>query len=112
MPEKDYIWATEALIKSRIFDVIILDLDLSEHNPFSKQKNWQSVKVYSRLQNALSKSNTALLFLTNNNHLSNNWHFYTRLNFQWAKNITYIEGLNGKLFYYPKYIVQLAKMDS
>ncbi len=110
LPDKDYLWATETLIRSRIFDVIILDLDLADQNKqYNAQINWQSNKVYSRLQNALSKSKTALLFITNNHRLPNAWNFYARLDFQWAANIQYTEGLHGKTMLLPTINCSITK---
>jgi len=91
----DYLWAIDTLIRSNIFDVVILDLNNSQHI------NWQSNKVYARWQNALSKSKTALLLLTNNNRLPQGWNFYTKLEFSWSDNIQYTEGLLGKTMILP-----------
>jgi hypothetical protein len=110
LADKDYLWATETLIRSHIFDVIILDLDLDNQNQqFNTSINWRSTKVYSRLQNALSKSKTALLFLTNNHRLPHGWNFYARLDFQWAANIQYTEGLNGKTMLLPNIDCSITK---
>lgn len=106
---RDFLWATETLIRSRIFDVIILDLDLDNTNQQSNTINWRSNKVYTRLQNALSKSQTALLFLTNNHKLPQNWNFYTRLDFQWGNNIQYTEGLLGKTMLSPTISCSIQK---
>ena len=110
LADKDYLWATETLIRSHVFEVIILDLDLDNQNQqFNTQVNWRSNKVYSRLQNALSKSKTALLFLTNNHRLPQGWNFYARLDFQWAANIQYTEGLNGKTMLLPNIDCSITK---
>ncbi len=110
LPDKDYLWATETLIRCHIFDVIILDLDLDNQNqPFSTQVNWRSSKVYSRVQNALSKSKAALLFITNNPHLPPGWHFYARLDFQWTTNIQHAEGLHGKTMLLPAINCSITK---
>jgi hypothetical protein len=108
LTNKDYLWATEALIRSHVFDVLILDLDL-ETNQFNTQINWRSNKIYARLQNALSKSKTALLLLTNNNHLPTSWHFYARLDFHWGTNIQYNEGLQGKTMLLPTINCSITK---
>jgi hypothetical protein len=110
LAKQDPLWATETLIRSRIFDVIILDVDSDNQNKqFDNQVNWRSNKTYSRLQNALSKSNTALLFLTDNHHLPKNWNFYARLDFQWGANIQPTEGLNGKTMLLPTINCSITK---
>jgi GTPase SAR1 family protein len=100
---KNIIWSVETLTRSNIFDVVIVDLNASQ------SINWRSNKVYARWQNSLSKSKTALLLLTDNNHLPQGWNFYTRLEFSWATNIQYSEGLRGKTMILPSINCRLAK---
>ncbi len=105
LPANDYLWATETLVRSNIFDVVIVDLGSgnSHYNSSSqpnKQMSWRSSKVYARWQNSLSKSKTALLLLTDNN-LPAGWNFYTQLDFHWGENIQYSEGLCGKTMILP-----------
>jgi len=115
---KDYLWATEALIRSHVFDVLILDMDFSLDNQGSikqadkqanTQVNWRSNKIYARLQNALSKSKTALLLLTSNNHLPPSWHFYTRLDFHWGTNVQHTQGLQGNTMLLPSINCSISK---
>lgn len=99
----NFLWAVETLIRSNIFDVVVLDLDTSQ------QTNWRSSKVYARWQNSLSKSKTALLLLTGNNHLPSGWNFYARLDFSWGTQVQYIEGLQGKTMILPSINCQITK---
>jgi len=97
------LWSVETLIRSNIFDVVILDINASQHI------SWRSNKVYARWQNSLSKSKTALLLLTDNNHLPQGWNFYTRLEFSWAANIQYSEGLRDKTMILPAVNCRVTK---
>ncbi len=110
LENKDYLWATDTLIRSHIFDVIILDIDHQANaQNIHAQINWRSVKVWTRLQNALSKSKTALLLLTNNSELPRSWNFYARLDFQWGANIQHTEGIHGTTTILPKINCSITK---
>lgn len=100
LANSDYLWATETLVRSNIFDVVILDLDLV---------NCRSGKVYARWQNSLSKSKTALLLLSSNNRLPAGWNFYAQLDFHWGENIQYSEGLCGKTMILPAINCSITK---
>jgi hypothetical protein len=101
--DNNYLWSIDTLIRSNIFDVVILDLAVHQHI------NWRSNKILVRWQNSLSKSKTALLLLTNNHHLPQEWNFYTRLEFSWATNIHYNEGLLGKTMILPAIHCRITK---
>lgn len=111
LPNKDQLWAIETLIYSRIFDVIILDLNLYNQNNNNSTKDlmsWRTNKTYWRLQSALNKSQTALLLLTDNDCLPD-WNFYARLNFQWGLNIQFIDDLQGKALILPTVDCSITK---
>ncbi len=93
--KQNALWATEQLIRSNLFDVIVFDA--TDSPPFSS-------RFYARLQRSLDTSRAALLVLKDsenifpaNNSNGNNisWGAHTRLQFQWAIPLMCEPGLNG-----------------
>jgi hypothetical protein len=98
--KQNHFWATDELIRTSAFDVVILDLGSSD------QTNPICSRIYARLQNSLARSKTALIIVrnvaTNKDNLSLlGWGSYAQFYFQWGQNIQFLNGLKGKTIIEP-----------
>jgi len=93
--EPDVLWATEQLVRSAIFDVVILDA-----GSFSGLN-----KAYARIQRALDRSKTAFVLLRNepNSKItsSTTWGCDSRFKFAWSEEIQCQSGLTGLVSIQP-----------
>lgn len=85
---KDSLWACEQLIRSRVFDVVILDLG---------EKNIITSNFYARLQRALERSRASLIVLKDDDSSSQSakWGASSRLSFNFARPVHFELGLTG-----------------
>ncbi len=85
---KDSLWACEQLIRSRVFDVVILDLG---------EKNIITSNFYARLQRALERSKASLIVLKDDDSSSQSakWGANSRMSFGFSKPVHYELGLTG-----------------
>jgi len=85
---KDSLWACEQLIRSRVFDVVILDLG---------ERNVITSNFYARLQRALERSKASLIVLKDDDSStqSASWGANSRLNFSFASPVHFELGLTG-----------------
>lgn len=92
--EQDALWATEQLIRSGAFDVVVLDaagnLSLAS-------------RIYARLQRALERSKTALLIVKDEDVEGNlsAWGCHAKLGFGWGLPIECESGLSGPVSILP-----------
>jgi hypothetical protein len=93
--KQDALWATEQLVRSNIFDVVIFDA--TESPPLTS-------RFYARLQRSLDSSKAALLIIkdeiVHNSEAPTNssWGCHARFNFGWSTEISQtsvLYGLNG-----------------
>jgi hypothetical protein len=85
---KDSLWACEQLIRSRVFDVVILDLG---------ERNIITSSFYARLQRALERSKASLIVLKDDDSFaqSASWGTNSRLSFNFARPVHFELGLTG-----------------
>lgn len=85
---KDSLWACEQLIRSRVFDVVILDLG---------ERNIITSNFYARLQRALERSKASLIVLKDDDSFaqSASWGTNSRLSFNFARPVHFELGLTG-----------------
>lgn len=90
------LWATDELIRSNVFDAVVLDLGSSERTkPIPG-------RVYARLQNSLSRSNTALILVRDSEFFDPlGWGSYAQIGFRWGPTFNFIEGLHGAVMILP-----------
>lgn len=98
----DVFWATEQLIRSGLFDVVIFDL-ASEFRLTSK--------ISARLQRSLERSRTALILLKDDSDSAINsaWGSYARLAFNWTAAISCTVGLSGVVAIIPAINARILK---
>jgi hypothetical protein len=103
LAKQEHLWATDELIRSNAFDVVILDLGSSERTRpiFSR--------VYARLQNSLSRSKTALILLRNNQSSQPGWGSYAQIGFRWGPTFKSVEGLHGAVMILPSIYCSVMK---
>lgn len=93
-PELNSMWATEQLLLSQVFDVVIFD---SENLRITS-------RLYARLKRALDRSKCSLIVLRDDkrgHHSSFSWGFHTQLNFSWDQPIDSQDGLSGCAAFMP-----------
>lgn len=96
-------WATEQLIRSALFDVVIFDLGC---------EFYLTSKIYARLQRCLERSRTALILLKDDSDdavNSNSWGSHARLAFNWTSNISCTLGLSGVVSIIPAINARILK---
>ena len=94
LPEKghkqDALWATEQLVRSNLFDVVVFDATDSPS---------LSSRFYARLQRSLDSSKAALLIVKDETRASSSnqstWGCHTRFSFNWSGPVSFEYGLNG-----------------
>lgn len=86
---KDSLWACEQLIRSRVFDVVILDM---------AEKNVITSNFYARLQRALERSKASLIVLRDDDSSSQSasWGANLKLNFAFTSPVRLELGLTGR----------------
>lgn len=85
---KDSLWACEQLIRSRVFDVVILDLG---------EKNVIASNFYARLQRALERSKASLIVLRDDDSSSQpGWGASLKLSFVFTSPVRLELGLTGR----------------
>lgn len=85
---KDALWACEQLIRSRVFDVVILDLG---------EKNVITSNFYARLQRALERSRASLIVLKDDDSSSRSagWGANLKMSFAFTSPVRLELGLTG-----------------
>jgi hypothetical protein len=97
------LWATDELIRSNAFDVVVLDLGSSERTkPISS-------RIYARLQNSLARSKTALILLRDSEFLPPGWGCYAQIGFHWGSTVNSLEGLQGAVMILPSIHCSVTK---
>jgi hypothetical protein len=74
------LWAADQLLRSDLFDVVILDLGGLD----SVQRSQKADRMAARLQRSLGHSKAGLLILRDSDTAESGWGCHTRLNFQWG----------------------------
>ena len=93
--KQNALWATEQLVRSNLFDVVIFDA--SESPPLSS-------RFYARLQRSLDSSKAALLIVKDEESSASSqstWGCHTRFNFGWTNPISIEYGLTGIAAFIP-----------
>lgn len=94
--DEDAIWAAEQLIRSNIFDVVVLET--------VRQASLNS-RVYARLQRALDRTKSSLIIIRDNSTETGSqlasWGCHTRLGFGFAEPVNCQRGLTGALTIAP-----------
>jgi hypothetical protein len=103
LPVQNPLWATDELIRSHAFDVVILDMGQSE-----RAKPIPS-RVYARLQNSLSKSKTALILLRDSEFSNPGWGCYAQIGFRFQPTVKSIDGLHGAVMILPSINCSVVK---
>jgi hypothetical protein len=91
-PKQSALWATEQLIRSNLFDVVVFDA--TDSPPLSS-------RFYARLQRSLDTAKAALLVVKDVKDCPSmsangaSWGAHTRLQFQWSAPLICEPGLNG-----------------
>jgi len=80
------LWSADQLLRSNIFDVIVLDLGEINH---------LSSRIYARLQHSLGRSKAALLIVRDGAPSSSAWGCHTQLSFHWGNAVQCEAGLDG-----------------
>ena len=81
-------WATEQLIRSALFDVVVLDLG---------ESFFINDRTYARLHRALDKSRVALILVKERgNKLSSSWASSTKAHFGWSETFDTKKGIDEK----------------
>lgn len=92
LSEQDAIWACEQLLRSNIFDVVVIDL--ASFNLTSR--------MYARLQRSLDRSRAALVLLRDEiSNSSSSWGASARLGFNWSDPVDSQPGLDGVAAFMP-----------
>jgi hypothetical protein len=90
--EADILWATEQLVRSGIFDVVILEID---------KPGGLNSRAYARLQRALDRSKTALVLVKDEPDIpgggNTSWGCDSRFRFGWSQEVQYASGLNDTI---------------
>jgi len=88
--KQDALWATEQLVRSNLFDVVVFD---------ATESPALSSRFYARLQRSLDSSKAALLIVkdegSSGEASQSAWGCHTRFNFGWAHPVSFEYGLNG-----------------
>lgn len=89
--KQDALWATEQLVRSNLFDVVVFD---------ATESPMLNSRFYARLQRSLDSSKAALLIIKDQDpkfHIESQstWGCSTRFTFRWSNPISFEYGLNG-----------------
>jgi hypothetical protein len=89
--KQDALWATEQLVRSNLFDVVVFD---ATESPILNSR------FYARLQRSLDSSKAALLIIKDvdqkfQTNSQSTWGCSTRFTFSWSNPILFEYGLNG-----------------
>ncbi len=87
--KQEALWATEQLVRSSLFDVVIFDVA----NTTALQS-----RFYARLQRSLDSSKSALVIMKDEDRANSNsasWGCHTRFYFRWSNSIATESGLSG-----------------
>jgi hypothetical protein len=89
--KQDALWATEQLVRSNLFDVVVFD---ATNSPILNSR------FYARLQRSLDSSKAALLIIKDVDQKfptssQSTWGCNTRFSFSWSYPISFEYGLNG-----------------
>jgi hypothetical protein len=103
LPVQNHLWAADELIRSNAFDVVVLDMGLSE-----RTKPIPS-KVYVRLQNSLAKSKTALILLRDSEFSHPAWGCHAQIGFRFRPTVKSIDGLHGAVMILPSINCSVVK---
>lgn len=103
---QEAMWSADQFVRSKGFDVVILDLGSSNPSNNHRQGLAQSSvpsKIYARLQRSLDRSKCALIIVRDvpSSASSEGWGCHSRFNFDWGTSIKCEAGLAGTAMITP-----------